>query len=340
MINPQSEAVQHAVSTTDLRLHAASSWLTEGLRLPVLSIHPLAGDASFRRYFRVYLPDTCYILMDAPPDRENTHAFIAINGHLQTAHITSPNMIATNVREGFLLLEDFGDTLFSSHLNEDNADSRYHSALQTLVKIQHLGDLTEYPLPRFDKAMMLKEMHLFTEWFVIPTRQQPLSEGELTLIRQTFERIADKIEQFPYCFVHRDYHSRNLMILANQHIGVLDFQDAVWGSLTYDVVSLLKDCYLEWPRARVLHWLSEYHHMLMATDHFPQLSFDDLLTQFEWVGIQRHLKVMGIFSRLHLRDHKSAYLKHIPLTKRYLLDALSGIDELTAFGTWLETCTT
>lgn len=320
---------------TDSRLIEAQDWLHNQLRLPITHLKPIVGDASFRRYFRAHLADTSYILMDAPPEKENTRLFCLLSEHLQEGQLSAPRIIAYTESQGFMLLEDFGSCLFNEGLNSENADERYSLALKTLVTLQQLPDTQPTALPRFDEAMMEREMQLFVDWFLPSYCHYRLSDKEEMLIKQSFKQITTTISTFPYCFVHRDYHSRNLMLLKQQRLGILDFQDAVWGPITYDVLSLLKDCYIDWPEAKRLDWLSQYHYMLMQSGHFPWIDFSLFHRQFEWVGIQRHLKVAGIFTRLNERDHKPHYLSYLPRTLTYLLNALSTCPELDEFYQWL-----
>ncbi|MBY0544765.1 MAG: phosphotransferase [Gammaproteobacteria bacterium] len=321
---------------TDLRLQQANSWLTNSLRLPITQLKPIAGDASFRRYFRVYLPNESYILMDAPPSHENCKPYITIGRELLKHNIHVPRIFYDNLEQGFLLLEDLGDKSFFSALKIDNVDLLYRQALEVLVKIQKITYISNYDLPKFDESMMMREMMLFQEWFIEGLLKHPLNATEKNLLAKTFQQIAEKIASFQQCCVHRDYHSRNLMVLPSGDLGVLDFQDAVWGPITYDAISLLKDCYISWPRDKILDLLGYYHHLLSSAQIIEGNTFSDFINEFDWVGIQRHIKVIGIFSRLHLRDHKSAYLNDIPLAMRYLVDALNPFQDLNDFRIWLD----
>lgn len=321
---------------TELRLQQAHDWLTNKLRLPVTQIKPLAGDASFRRYFRVHLPNEHYILMDAPPSHENCKPYMAIGRELHKHSIHVPQIFNDNLEQGFLLLEDLGDKSFFSALNVESKNRLYRQALESLVKIQKITCVTNYDLPLFDEGMMMKEMMLFQEWFIEGVLKYFLSAAEKDLLVKTFHHIAEKITTFQQCFVHRDYHSRNLMILSSGDLGILDFQDAVWGPITYDAISLLKDCYISWPRDNILDLLGYYHYLLSSSHLIEGRAFSDFVNEFDWVGIQRHIKVIGIFSRLHLRDHKSTYLNDIPLAMRYLVEALNSFQDLDDFRLWLD----
>lgn len=321
---------------TDIRQQEAANWLSNSLRLPVIQIKPLAGDASFRRYFRISLPDGCLVLMDAPPTKENCRPYIAVGQQLLKSGIKVPAIMAEDMDKGFLLLEDFGDQLFLTALKPDNIDSLYRQALQTLVRLQQIKAVERYELPVFNHAMMMQEMQLFQDWFVEGKLEYKLQPKEKNLLQQTFTLIAEKIAGFQYTCVHRDYHSRNLMVLKSGDLGVLDFQDAVYGPITYDAVSLLKDCYIALSRDKVLDMLGYYHQLLSAANIIKNQTLHDFAQEFDWVGLQRHLKVIGIFARLDMRDHKLGYLKDIPLAMQYLIDGLSNFSELNEFSNWLK----
>jgi aminoglycoside/choline kinase family phosphotransferase len=204
------------------------------------------------------------------------------------------------------------------------------------VRLQQIKRIEGYTLPQFDKALMLREMKLFTDWFLKGKLGLTLSPAEQDLIEHTFNIIADRIERQPYLCVHRDYHARNLMLLDDAQIGILDFQDAVWGPMTYDIISLLKDCYVVWPRDKVVDLVGYYHQLASAAGVIPSQTFTDFLRDFDWMGIQRHIKVIGIFSRLNLRDKKSGYLKDIPVAMQYLTDALGQFGEFAHFNNWMQ----
>jgi aminoglycoside/choline kinase family phosphotransferase len=295
------------------RDESIKAWLAQTLNQD-LSVTPLAGDASFRRYYRVFIPEKTYVLMDAPPEKEAIAPFINVAALLTKQNIHTPQIIAMNQSEGFLLLSDFGDRLLLNELNAQTADLYYQQALKTLMTLQQTPAQT---LPIFDYAFMLKEMHLCIEWFFTAYLGLKLSESELLLINETMQAIAKTLAHQPLVFIHRDYHSRNLMLLeAHKALGVLDFQDAMLGPFVYDLVSLLKDCYIAWPREQVVQWAlyfkNEMNHASYEEDEFIRV--------FDLCGLQRHLKVLGVFCRLYLRDKKAAYLRDLPLTLRYVLE--------------------
>ncbi len=300
------------------RENALNEWLKQLPFLKQFTLKALTGDASFRRYFRLNTGDSTYIVMDAPPEKENLLSFILVNQVLLKNNVSAPKIIAQDTTLGFLLLEDFGDTLLAHHLSEQNASKRYEACLDTLIQIQQCE--TERPLlPKFDTAHMLQEMSLFRIWFLEKLLGLSLSPNEEKQLNILFMELALHLSDQPQCFIHRDYHSRNLLILNSPEdnplkIGVIDFQDAMKGPFTYDLVSLIKDCYVQWSDERQLDWMSYFYQRL---PHHFNWSFDEFRQGVDWCGLQRHLKVLGIFSRLYLRDNKPNYLKDLPLTLFY-----------------------
>jgi len=313
------------------RESALRSWTAEQLSGPVAAWEAVSGDASFRRYFRVTTADTQWIAVDAPPATENNQAFITIAQWL-SAFSRVPQVMAQDLEQGFLLLSDLGDELLWRHLNEHTADHFYTTALAALVPWQ----TAEPPafLPVYDQAFIERELALFDEWFVEKLLQVTLTETERTQLRDVGALLVDAATTQPQVFMHRDYHSRNLMLLGapddrdNAELAVIDFQDAVLGPLVYDAVSLLKDCYIAWPREQVVEWLSGYYERLSKdSNRVEGVHFKQFLRWFDWVGLQRHLKVLGIFSRLYLRDGKAGYLDDLPRVWRYVLDMANHYPE-------------
>lgn len=337
-----------ATSNFQKRQQALQRWAQQ--QLPVLGagelagdITPVSGDASFRRYFRGRTPLGSVVLVDAPPDKENSHPFIDVAARLAAVGVRSPQILATDLAQGFLCLEDFGDQLLWPALEAAReaadfarAGRLYQRCMEELLLIQR-ADARQPPLPHYDDALLLREMRLFSEWFCAGLLQRPLSAGENVLVETLFAQLSHSARQQAQVFVHRDYHSRNLMLLADDAIGVIDFQDAVLGPVTYDLVSLLKDCYIEWPRSQVNEWALEFAGQAQALGVLPQMSERRFLQDFDLMGAQRHLKVLGIFSRLWLRDGKRGYLKDIPLTFRYLQQVVNEQPDCVAFAEWLET---
>lgn len=312
--------------TMQTRENALNEWLKTIVGNDSFTVTPLAGDASFRRYFRLHSDGVSRVIMDAPPNKEDIAPFIRIGHLLANNGIHTPHIYAVNNEQGFILLEDLGDHLLLSALSEENVDSLYTLAIDTLVQLQSTpaNDVT---LPAFDKSFMLGELNVFREWFISAYLNISLTTEQEQLLDRTFDWLTTQISNQPNVLIHRDYHSRNLIILENS-MGVIDFQDAMYGPYSYDLVSLLKDCYIQWPHEKVMSWLAYFHQCLPAT---ARDSLDELSYAFDLCGLQRHLKVLGVFCRLHLRDKKSAYLKDLPLTFNYVMSCLERHESLLPF---------
>ena len=289
-----------------------------------VSLAPLAGDASFRRYWRVNVDGRRYVLMDAPPDHEDVRPFLHIAGLLAEAGIHVPAVHCADVAAGLVLLEDLGDRLYLEALGEDNADELYGLALETLARIASAPPWTLAP---YDRARLIEEMALFPEWFLERHLGVVLDEAQRAILERSFEALVGIALAQPQVFVHRDYHSRNLLITDREPPGVVDFQDAVHGPVTYDAVSLLKDSYIAWPRERQLHWLERYREMLVDRGVLRGTTEGQFVRWFDLMGVQRQLKVCGIFARLWHRDGKAGYLRDIPQTYRYLMAAAGRYPE-------------
>ena len=306
------------------RENALNKWLIKILASTSFTLTPLAGDASFRRYFRLYHAGKTSVLMDAPPEKESLNAFIEVEKKLQSQGIITPRIRAMDLTYGFLLLDDLGDRLL---LNEPLLPY-YNSALDTLIKLQATPKSS---LPYFNEAFMHQEMALFQTWFLNAYLNINLTLREEKHLKEVLTVLSTHLIEQPQCFIHRDYHSRNLMIIDDGHglpqIGVIDFQDAMQGPFTYDLVSLLKDCYIQWPDTTRAEWLNYFYNQLPNTSGWSRHEFE---LGFDWCGLQRHLKVLGIFCRLHLRDKKSNYLNDLPLTLNYTLACLERYDAFYA----------
>jgi len=304
------------------RLRQLQGWVVEqagkkGLDLTGEPLQPVSGDASFRRYFRAAGERTDWIAVDAPPDKENSRPFVDIARHWHEAGVRVPDLVALDLDRGFMLLEDFGDRLLLPALTAQSVERLYASAFSALASIQSISAAR---LPAYDETLLRREMGLFDEWFIGQMLQLELSTAERAVLEQTKRTlVANALEQVQVS-VHRDYHSRNLMLLDDGELGVIDFQDAVCGPVTYDLVSLLRDSYIRWPDDRVARWVEEYRTRLQrAGVTLPER--EAFLQQFDLMGMQRQLKVLGIFSRLYLRDGKAGYLQDIPRTLGYLYRA-------------------
>lgn len=286
----------------------------------------VSGDASFRRYFR-WANDKCsYIAVDAPPEHENNPQFVNIANMLDS--LNAPKVLAYDFEQGFMLLSDLGDQLFLPLLNDQTADGLYRSAIDALIDMQAIKGAEQ--LPPYDQTLLMAEMELFREWFIGKHLQLELSPQEHQMLDQLFDKLIDSALQQPQVFVHRDYHSRNIMYRADQAPGIIDFQDAVYGPITYDLLSLLRDCYIQWPVEKVQGWLDYYlQHTAFSVDK------EQFSKWFDWMGLQRHIKVAGIFARLNYRDGKSGYLKDIPLTLTYIVQQAEKYPELEPFSHWM-----
>jgi aminoglycoside/choline kinase family phosphotransferase len=311
----------------DLRTMTLLDWLENDCLLKVEKCEPASNDASFRRYFRVTIDGENFIAMDAPPDKEDIVPFMKIANLLKQANVNTPMLLQHNLEDGFILLEDFGSQWLLDELNAENATEFYNRALTDLLPFATNEVLLNADLPRYDEALLRREMALFEEWFVEQLLDDELPPDLWENVQACL--IKSALEQ-PVVCVHRDYHSRNLMVLANGELGILDFQDAVLGALTYDAVSLLRDCYIDWSDEKIERWLRAYFEQLQAAN-VVECDFTTFKRWFDLMGMQRHLKVCGIFSRLHLRDEKSEYLKSIPRTLNYLLQVCGAYPELHEF---------
>ena len=293
-------------------------------------LEPLAGDASFRRYLRLRTDRGSFVVMDAPPDREDSRPFVHVAGLLRAAGVNVPEVHAVDLEQGFLLLGDLGSVSYLDRLDAASAPALYRDALAALVRMQ--SEIPAEAVPPYDEARLAAELELFPEWFLGSHLGRAPSRTERRALDEAFALLVDTALAQPRVFVHRDYHSRNLMV-HTRNPGVLDFQDAVAGPLTYDPVSLFRDAYVSWPAPRVYEWLDEYVDLAAGAGLLrPAPPTDAVRTRvrrdFDLMGVQRHLKVAGIFARLWHRDAKAAYLGDVPLVLRYLLDVVAGYPEL------------
>ncbi len=317
--------------TRDKRLEDLKYWLESELRLDVLDFQPASEDASFRRYFRIRHGGGQHIAMDAPPTTENIRAFVDIARLLEQAGIHSPKIVAQNLAQGFLLLEDLGDNTFLDQLTEQSADNLYQSALDCLFNCQSRLPAPHLSLPAYDPALLEKELDIFYQWFI--ERHCGLSIS--MILRQSLNKLLiDSALEQPVFFVHRDFHSRNLMVVEHNSPAVIDFQDAVIGPVTYDLASLLRDCYIQWPEEDVEEWLNQYYQRLLSAGLIttPWLTFK---RWFDLMGLQRHLKAIGIFARLNYRDQKPGYLADIPRTLNYIRQVCESYPSLNEFNQYL-----
>jgi aminoglycoside/choline kinase family phosphotransferase len=330
----------------DNRLQILTRWVRQFPGFEQADPQPVSGDASFRRYFRVigtleHNQDARdrtarpFIVMDAPPEHEDCQPFVRIARHWQTHGVDVPRILGQDLNQGLLLLDDFGDTLMLGALTDSTADTLYHSAMDELVSIQAVSPPPDYPLPPYDSELLNREMALFPDWLLTKKLGLELNNGERALLDTTFAFLRESALAQPVVTVHRDYHSRNLLVRpGTARPGVIDFQDAVLGPVTYDLVSLLKDCYINWPAARVEQWKERFRKQTLDAG-LHNADRDTFHQWFELMGMQRHLKAAGIFARLAIRDGKSGYLGDIPRTVCYLVQASAQQPALRHFHEWL-----
>ncbi len=310
------------------RKQQLEQWLATIVTQP-FTLTTASADASFRRYFRVHVGNDTLIAMDAPPPQEDCRPFVKVADMLLAAGVNVPQVIAQELELGFLLLSDLGNDTYLSKLTPENAKSLYGDACQALIKMQ----LATQPdaLPPYDTALLMRELQLFPDWYVGKHLGLTLNAAQQAVIDKTFALLIDNILQQPQVTVHRDYHSRNLMVTAEHNPGVLDFQDAVIGAITYDLVSLFKDAYVQWDEADLMDWVVRYWQAAKQAGLPVNTDFGQFYKDFEWMGVQRHIKVLGIFARLYHRDGKDGYLKDMPLVMQYLQSACERYVELRPF---------
>jgi len=320
----------------DERFNALSSWTAQILGAPA-PLTPASADASFRRYFRVFGPGagTC-IAMDAPPEHESVETFARVARRFKQLGLNVPIVYGLDKERGFALLSDMGAQTYLEVINADNADDLYSDALEALWRLQtgSRGDLEA--LSPYDEGQLVEEMELFRHWFVPYRTAHRLSTGDQATIDGTFRMLLDNALEQPRVWVHRDFHSRNLMLTPLDNPGLLDFQDAVTGPVSYDLVSLLRDCYIAWPRERVDRWLTDYFGRIRHDLLGGRVGIEQFSRWFDWMGLQRHIKVLGIFSRLYHRDGKAAYLDDLPVVHDYVLEVCGRYQELGPFKVLLE----
>ena len=302
------------------RVSMLENWLHQSCKLSNFTLKPASGDASFRRYFRLQLPNgDTRIVMDAPPDKEDCQPFVDIEQRLRAVGVHVPAIYARDLTQGFLLLEDLGNSLYLDVLSEASVERLYGDALSTLMTMQACVDATG--LPVYDNALLQNEMSLFRDWLLRRHLQFTLTEDEERMLDQAFQLLSGSALEQPRVFVHRDYHSRNLLPGVVPVPGVIDFQDAVSGPITYDLVSLLRDCYISWPQRLVDEWAMGYFQLCVQSGLLRDEHEEHFLRWFDLMGVQRHLKAAGIFARLMHRDGKAGYLDDIPRTLGYIVQA-------------------
>ena len=321
---------------SDSRLADLTRWVFDDLGFAGSRIAPASADASFRRYFRVTRGEDSYIVMDAPPEKESLGPFLSVAKILLGIGLNVPVVLAKDPKRGLLLLSDLGERQYLDELDTDEAADRlYADALGALCTMQTADSAMARDLPSYDHTLLMREMELMPEWFLRRHLGLQSSAAERGMLNRLFETLAQSALAQPASFVHRDYHSRNLLVTAENNPGILDFQDAVWGPVTYDLVSLLKDCYVAWPAPRVRAWALQYRERLLARGFPVSATEAEFIHGFDLVGLQRHIKVLGIFARLYYRDGKHQYLNDLPRVLRYAHDAAGEYAETTEFADFI-----
>jgi N-acetylmuramate 1-kinase len=326
----------HQMPESDARLAQIATWLRDTLHLRVRALQPASSDASFRRYFRAFLDEATYIVMDAPPQQEDVRPYLKVTSLLEPLGVHVPHVHEHDAAQGLLLLEDLGTSQYLTRLEaRDDPEPLYADALAALARIQVRGAEASLALAPYGRAELLRELSLMPEWF-LGRHLKGTPPPDAALLDATFEFLISEALAQPAVFVHRDFHSRNLMLTRSGNPGIIDFQDALRGPIGYDLVSLLKDCYIGWPRARVLGWVRAHRQRLLAAGAVDAgVDEAQFLRWFDLIGVQRHVKVLGIFCRLWYRDGKSGYLGDLPRTLAYVTEACSLYPELAAFGEYL-----
>ena len=301
-------------ASPDHRAELLRQWIAEQVGLEEFTLAPASADASFRRYFRASAAGRSWIAMDAPPEHEDCRPFVKVAGLLRAAGVNAPRIEAEDLARGFLLLTDFGNTTYLAALDEASAPALFADAIDALVKWQLASRAGE--LPPYDEALLRRECALYPDWYIARHLQATLTPAQRRTLDEMISLIVARALSQPSVYVHRDYMPRNLMV-TDPNPGVIDFQDAVYGPITYDMVSLTRDAFVSWDEDRVIDWCARYWEKAKRAGLPVDPDFGAFYRDFEWMGLQRHLKVMGIFARIHFRDGKSGYLEDTPRFVRY-----------------------
>jgi aminoglycoside/choline kinase family phosphotransferase len=317
------------------RSAARLAWARSVLDDATLTLESASSDASFRSYWRTHHQGSSWIVMDSPPDREDPRPWLAIGERLAAAGLHVPAVRAQDLQQGFLLIEDLGHRLYLSALNERNADALYGDAMDALLRMQTRMDYRD--LPPFDREVLLRGLEVMPEWFLTRHLGHTPSSEEREVLQAAFELIVSNALEQPRCFVHRDYHSRNLLVVERNNPGVIDFQGALAGPVTYDLASLLRDAYIVWPRERIEAWVESYRQRLLGAGVIDAgVDAARFLRWFDLTGLHRHVRVLGQFYRLWYRDGKPGYLADVPTVYRYVSTVARSYPELADFAALLE----
>lgn len=319
---------------TQQRTNQLQAWVQRHRTIHDMVIIP--GDASTRRYFRLSTEQGSLIAVDAPTIAENTVAFVELARSLAAQGLQVPIVHEVDYEQGFMLLSDLGDQQLLAVLRDPNVHHYYHAAMNDLVKLQACQNIKNYSLPRYDHTLLTEELNRFHEWYLEKYLGIALNTAEWSLLDKTYNFLIEMAMRQPYVLTHRDYHSRNLMVLPDDTLAIIDFQDAVLGPISYDLVSLLRDCYVNWCPIKVYSWVDDFWHLLpQAYQH--KITQQELRVGFDLIGLQRHLKVLGTFARLCVRDNRSNYMADVPRILNYILYVCDQYPKLTDFNNFLTT---
>ncbi|MDE0309928.1 MAG: phosphotransferase [Acidiferrobacterales bacterium] len=317
-----NESLKHLCESDD-RIKELIAWLSDVLEGDISSIQFASEDASFRRYFRIVHATRSYIAMDAPIEHMDIEVFVKIATKFLKSGINVPKIFEWSKEKGFALILDFGSTTYLDILTLSNADTLYTEAIDALIQLQLATSSEPDFLPPYDARLLNKEMDLFRDWYLPQHKNQEITDEISDVLEHTFGILTSKALEQPRVWVHLDYHSRNLMFTDDHNPGIIDFQDAVLGPISYDLMSLLRDCYIVWPNYKLKQWIHLYLKKAEQSGMSIDFEPDQFIEWFDWMGIQRHIKVAGIFSRLCYRDGKRKFLDDIPTVMNYL-ESVSG----------------
>lgn len=318
------------MQTTSDRATARLAWTRATLGDPSLSLEPASADASFRSYWRTHHAGRSWIVMDSPPLQEDPRPWLKIGQQLAAAGLHVPAVHAHDLEQGFLLIEDLGNRLYLRELNERNADTLYGDAMHALLRMQTQMDYRE--LPPFDRELLVRGLEVMPEWFLGRHLGHTPTCEEWDVLEAAFSVIIRNAQEQPHCFVHRDYHSRNLLVIEDNNPGIIDFQGALAGPITYDLASLLRDAYITWPRERVEGWVESYRQRLRDAGAIgSNIDREQFRRWFDLTGLHRHVRVLGQFYRLWYRDGKPGYLADVPRVYHYVVSVARSYAELADF---------
>jgi aminoglycoside/choline kinase family phosphotransferase len=310
--------------------YVPKAWLDNG----ELILKPLPGDAGFRRYFRIKSQPSL-IAVSSPPDKENNASFVSISLAFQVSSIRTPKIYAIDFHNGFMLLEDLGEQLLHPLLNHNTVNSYYNKAESILIDMQSVSNDTDI-FPKYDRENLEHELSLFKSWFIDRLLSSEVNNNGENILRGISTLLTENALHQPQGIVHKDFHSRNIMLMKSKELAIIDYQDAVIGPITYDLVSLLKDCYISWPREMIIARVLNFKRQLQAKMIIEDADDLTFIKWFDLMGLQRHIKVLGIFSRLALRDSKPNYLKDLPLVVEYVMDVSLRYSDTSTFGKWFK----